>query len=113
MTSRRRHGGPRCWPRWSESEAVAQLADHRVDDRDQVPTGLGGDRALALVGRPVPRDLGDRAELLDAVEAARHRLETLEQIIEVRSEEHTSELQSLMRTSYAVLCLKKKKSMLH
>src|SRR3546814_5302709 len=28
----------------------------------------------------------------------------------VRSEEHTSELQSLMRTSYAVFCLKKKKS---
>src|SRR3546814_7926922 len=28
---------------------------------------------------------------------------------EVRSEEHTSELQSLMRTSYAVFCLKKKK----
>src|SRR3546814_5880956 len=27
----------------------------------------------------------------------------------VRSEEHTSELQSLMRTSYAVCCLKKKK----
>src|SRR3546814_4708821 len=26
-----------------------------------------------------------------------------------RSEEHTSELQSLMRTSYAVLCLKQKK----
>src|SRR3546814_10854153 len=28
----------------------------------------------------------------------------------LRSEEHTSELQSLMRTSYAVFCLKKKKS---
>src|SRR3546814_1117002 len=28
---------------------------------------------------------------------------------DVRSEEHTSELQSLMRTSYAVFCLKKKK----
>src|SRR3546814_5286230 len=28
----------------------------------------------------------------------------------VRSEEHTSELQSLMRISYAVFCLKKKKS---
>src|SRR3546814_8581048 len=28
----------------------------------------------------------------------------------LRSEEHTSELQSLMRTSYAVLCLKKKKT---
>src|SRR3546814_9052755 len=29
-----------------------------------------------------------------------------------RSEEHTSELQSLMRTSYAVFCLKKKKNQL-
>src|SRR3546814_355534 len=29
----------------------------------------------------------------------------------IRSEEHTSELQSLMRISYAVFCLKKKKSM--
>src|SRR3546814_3767057 len=29
-------------------------------------------------------------------------------ILEVRSEEHTSELQSLMRISYAVFCLKKK-----
>src|SRR3546814_10705331 len=28
---------------------------------------------------------------------------------EMRSEEHTSELQSLMRISYAVVCLKKKK----
>src|SRR3546814_6516531 len=28
---------------------------------------------------------------------------------DVRSEEHTSELQSLMRNSYAVFCLKKKK----
>src|SRR3546814_2969473 len=30
-----------------------------------------------------------------------------------RSEEHTSELQSLMRISYAVFCLKKKKPPLH
>src|SRR3546814_5041745 len=29
---------------------------------------------------------------------------------DIRSEEHTSELQSLMRNSYAVLCLKKKKT---
>src|SRR3546814_5794352 len=29
-------------------------------------------------------------------------------MVQVRSEEHTSELQSLMRTSYAVFCLKKK-----
>src|SRR3546814_8947706 len=30
--------------------------------------------------------------------------------VKVRSEEHTSELQSLMRISYAVFCLKKKKT---
>src|SRR3546814_8598027 len=30
-------------------------------------------------------------------------------IVDLRSEEHTSELQSLMRISYAVFCLKKKK----
>src|SRR3546814_1996814 len=30
-------------------------------------------------------------------------------IMQLRSEEHTSELQSLMRISYAVFCLKKKK----
>src|SRR3546814_10056278 len=30
-----------------------------------------------------------------------------------RSEEHTSELQSLMRTSYAVFCLKKKSNQRH
>src|SRR3546814_5288212 len=33
----------------------------------------------------------------------------LRHIQNIRSEEHTSELQSLMRTSYAVFCLKKKK----
>src|SRR3546814_10067301 len=48
-------------------------------------------------------------------EAHRHRkqmfmsLMTPERIEELRSEEHTSELQSLMRISYAVFCLKKKK----
>src|SRR3546814_6505994 len=30
-------------------------------------------------------------------------------LVSIRSEEHTSELQSLMRISYAVFCLKKKK----
>src|SRR3546814_1664249 len=33
--------------------------------------------------------------------------------IGLRSEEHTSELQSLMRMSYAVFCLKKKKNSIH
>src|SRR3546814_1414045 len=32
---------------------------------------------------------------------------------EARSEEHTSELQSLMRISYAVFCLKKNKANIH
>src|SRR3546814_3373251 len=32
---------------------------------------------------------------------------------ELRSEEHTSELQSLMRISYAVFCLKKKTNTTH
>src|SRR3546814_9522135 len=31
-------------------------------------------------------------------------------LLDIRSEEHTSELQSLMRISYAVFCLKKKKT---
>src|SRR3546814_7330628 len=35
--------------------------------------------------------------------------ETIRHVAILRSEEHTSELQSLMRISYAVLCLKKKK----
>src|SRR3546814_5158133 len=33
--------------------------------------------------------------------------------VRVRSEEHTSELQSLMRISYAVFCLKKKNKSVH
>src|SRR3546814_7407322 len=35
-------------------------------------------------------------------------LDALRFVEEARSEEHTSELQSLMRISYAVFCLKKK-----
>src|SRR3546814_7972684 len=37
-------------------------------------------------------------------------VERLHHLLVPRSEEHTSELQSLMRTSYAVFCLKKKKN---
>src|SRR3546814_10348300 len=46
------------------------------------------------VAAPAGRSVFDAAELRHA---------------EIRSEEHTSELQSLMRISYAVFCLKKKK----
>src|SRR3546814_6353473 len=49
---------------------------------------------------------GDLCQFLCAPLAARHSLAALRGN---RSEEHTSELQSLLRISYAVFCLKKKK----
>src|SRR3546814_2572327 len=53
-------------------------------------TAAQGMRRVRLGGRGTARLAGDRAAQ--------------------RSEEHTSELQSLMRISYAVFCLKKKKT---
>src|SRR3546814_6825652 len=47
-----------------------------------------------------------RAEHVDAVRD--QMLFGGDELVIARSEEHTSELQSLMRTSYAVFCLKKK-----
>src|SRR3546814_8705089 len=49
------------------------------------------------------------ASLKWRTEAAQVGVSTLGKMLS-RSEEHTSELQSLMRTSYAVFCLKKKKN---
>src|SRR3546814_5546829 len=43
------------------------------------------------------------------VDTRRYRFLRTRQACAGRSEEHTSELQSLMRISYAVFCLKKKK----
>src|SRR3546814_10874373 len=51
--------------------------------------------------------LGDR--FLE-VEEACHQERSVKRAAALRSEEHTSELQSLMRISYAVFCLKKKKT---
>src|SRR3546814_1022879 len=56
-------------------------------------------RALALNALHILNEDGFRAEGLNLF---------LRRRANVRSEEHTSELQSLMRTSYAVFCLKKK-----
>src|SRR3546814_9670483 len=52
-------------------------------------------------------EIGKR-ETLDRTEWALRKLRALQ-----RSEEHTSELQSLMRISYAVFCLKKKTHTIH
>src|SRR3546814_9915853 len=45
----------------------------------------------------------------DAESTGKIQIKRLDQNDVSRSEEHTSELQSLMRISYAVFCLKKKK----
>src|SRR3546814_9775226 len=74
--------------------------------------GVGGRFALAEAERAVR---GDAAECLGPVMAAaaagalRRAAVDDQAILAMRSEEHTSELQSLMRISYAVFCLKKKK----
>src|SRR3546814_7560293 len=72
-----------------------------VDQRFQLVRILGAERHHAqIVAQELEHVmvLGDRGELRE--EAA---------FVGFRSEEHTSELQSLMRISYAVFCLKKKK----
>src|SRR3546814_9504270 len=48
-------------------------------------------------------------EIVDRGEAIFRVGRNMDGNFSVRSEEHTSELQSLMRISYAVFCLKKKK----
>src|SRR3546814_6808554 len=56
-------------------------------------------------GRILKRDFG---AMLAELEPQIHRVAPGQ--LQSRSEEHTSELQSLMRISYAVFCLKKKKT---
>src|SRR3546814_8061049 len=65
----------------------------------------GGERIDELVqALPIAPQTSD-----GAVERRRGQQGEPEHGSEPRSEEHTSELQSLMRISYAVFCLKKKK----
>src|SRR3546814_2416747 len=74
-----------------------------------------------LAVRPGPAEIGDAAEVDDG--RVRARPQVLQERVMIgnrygramssrRSEEHTSELQSLMRISYAVFCLKKKKEII-
>src|SRR3546814_3353026 len=54
-------------------------------------------------------DQGEAAGLLTRRDVPENRRIKVIDLLPERSEEHTSELQSLMRISYAVFCLKKKK----
>src|SRR3546814_6354023 len=74
-------------------------------------SGKARQRLHGLRSEPQPDDLRGRVPgevLLLPLQGRmpRRRLQTPGD--EMRSEEHTSELQSLMRISYAVFCLKKK-----
>src|SRR3546814_986944 len=65
--------------------------------------------AQALLERVVQLVAG-QALLAEVEVVVHHRFVDLDHLVDdLRSEEHTSELQSLMRISYAVFCLKKKK----
>src|SRR3546814_7339737 len=77
--------------------------------------GLGGEEVIGdTATRPVHRHRADR---MPGMAVRLHDDEAVEQggegdglghlVVPKRSEEHTSELQSLMRHSYAVFCLKK------
>src|SRR3546814_2111537 len=79
---------------------------------------------IAAIGDDREKLIGEAADLLfhlhvlladmeidpAQVMAELDRREGISGLEEKRSEEHTSELQSLMRISYAVFCLKKKKN---
>src|SRR3546814_2938782 len=64
----------------------------------------GGISGCVIASSIVARTKGSRARISPLDDRHDDRL------LEARSEEHTSELQSLMRISYAVFCLKKKKT---
>src|SRR3546814_2090466 len=78
---------------------VGHEQDGPLPDRQRL------DQRLACVDVEMVRRL---VEQEDMRRVPRHRREE-----EARSEEHTSELQSLMRISYAVFCLKKKRHKKH
>src|SRR3546814_3606555 len=71
------------------------------DDLEQGFTDM--DRPVAAI------ELADRIQQIEVQEAEQCAGGDITVEQHERSEEHTSELQSLMRISYAVFCLKKKK----
>src|SRR3546814_7155041 len=84
-----------------------------------LPSGWSAERLLLATGIPVlmipagwgGETIGENVMIAwnRSREARRAVNDAIPFINSARSEEHTSELQSLMRISYAVFCLKKKK----
>src|SRR3546814_4749835 len=72
-------------------------------DARRHPLEGGDQQAGSKDRRRAAAGIGEDPRAADAPALAERPLD------EMRSEEHTSELQSLMRISYAVFCLKKKK----
>src|SRR3546814_3946615 len=78
---------------------------------DQCIGALGAEPARPAHGLGMDRnEIDGRCDTILA-QAGDERLEIVQHVFRSppRSEEHTSELQSLMRISYAVFCLQKKK----
>src|SRR3546814_4469106 len=90
------------------------LAD-RFADRQEDDTRFGEFLAEGRRNRHAVEHCvhGHLARALDACKNLLFLQRNAELLIGSRSEEHTSELQSLMRISYAVFCLKKKKTNTH
>src|SRR3546814_10895375 len=86
-----------------EAGAISGIARQR--SLEIVERGIGLLEAV-LHQRPAIERRGRIVRLPHGLVAGLQRL--IERVVPVRSEEHTSELQSLMRISYAVFCLKKK-----
>src|SRR3546814_7647482 len=92
---------------------VAQQVHPGAVAAGQCPVHRGLDEAVVVVvagitGRPArPGEAASAPGCIAGVPDVPYRLLG---ICRPRSEEHTSELQSLMRISYAVFCLKKKKT---
>src|SRR3546814_1152119 len=87
--------------------AFGAHVDDPVGGLDDVEIMFDHDDADALLHKGV-EDFQQFADILE-MEAGGGLVQYVERVAG-RSEEHTSELQSLMRISYAVFCLKKKKN---
>src|SRR3546814_6488790 len=82
---------------------------NRTGQRAAIGAAIGNRRARLIGPRARrSRKIIARRAIIDRG-SRRRRDDRARRTVERRSEEHTSELQSLMRISYAVFCLKKKK----